>query len=458
MQFKNILDKNKKQIESFLNQGNERSLKTKKNIIASFFIKGFSLLTSLLVVPLTIDYLDKTKYGIWLTLSSVLAWISFFDVGIGNGLRNKFAIAKARGEIKKARIYVSTSYALMLIIIVPVTLLFLSINHTLNWPKILNATADMSSELSFLAAVVLVFTSLQFIVKVISYILLADQRPAVNDLLSLISSIFIIVSIYFLTKITDGSMLYIGAVFSGFPFLVMMIASVVFFKKSYKYYRPAVEYVEFGFSRDLLGLGFKFFILQIAGLVVFQSANIIIAQILGPEYVSEFNIAYKYFSIPLMAFIIILTPIWSAFTDAYTSNDKSWMINVLKKLKKIALLFTVSIIFMLIISQFIYNIWIGDSIKISFSTSLFMTIYIILFIWMSLYVYLINGIGTIKLSMYLSFIEIIGNIALAIFLGKYFGLIGILVSMALFVALKGILIYIQVNKVLNDNAIGIWGK
>ena len=84
--------------EKFLNKGQERSIKAKKNIISSLLIKGGSIGVSLLLVPLTINYVNADRYGIWLTISSIVAWFSFFDVGLTQGLRNKFAEAKASGD------------------------------------------------------------------------------------------------------------------------------------------------------------------------------------------------------------------------------------------------------------------------------------------------------------------------------------------------------------------------
>ena len=90
-------------ISSFINflgldKGHERTVKAKKNIVASFVIKGLNIAIGLILVPLTINYLNPTKYGIWITLSSVIGWFSFFDIGLGNGLRNRFAEAIAVGD------------------------------------------------------------------------------------------------------------------------------------------------------------------------------------------------------------------------------------------------------------------------------------------------------------------------------------------------------------------------
>ena len=76
-------------ISNNFTKGHERSIKAKKNIGLSFLIKGASIAISLILVPLTINYINPYRYGIWLTLSSVVSWFSFFDIGLTNGLRNK---------------------------------------------------------------------------------------------------------------------------------------------------------------------------------------------------------------------------------------------------------------------------------------------------------------------------------------------------------------------------------
>ena len=82
----------------------------KRNIVGSFAVKGINVLISLLLIPLTIGYINSKLYGVWLTLSTIVTWISFFDIGLGNGLRNRAAEAIAHGKIKYARVLVSTSY------------------------------------------------------------------------------------------------------------------------------------------------------------------------------------------------------------------------------------------------------------------------------------------------------------------------------------------------------------
>ena len=100
-------------VKGFISKGHQRSVKAKKNIITSFIIKGFSIILSLAFVPLTVSYVNPLRYGIWLALSSIIGWFSYFDIGFGNGLRNKFAESVAKKEYDRARIYVSTTYAVI---------------------------------------------------------------------------------------------------------------------------------------------------------------------------------------------------------------------------------------------------------------------------------------------------------------------------------------------------------
>ena len=85
-------------IVSFINSGSSRSANLKKNVLASYCIKAVSILIGLVRVPLLLTYLDTEKYGVWLTIASMVMWIQHFDLGLGHGLRNKFAEAWALGD------------------------------------------------------------------------------------------------------------------------------------------------------------------------------------------------------------------------------------------------------------------------------------------------------------------------------------------------------------------------
>jgi len=147
-------------IKNFITKGHPRSVKAKKNIIATFGLKGSSILISFLLVPLTLNYLDTTKYGIWLTIISIVGWFGFFDIGLGNGLRNKLAEALAVKDYELARCYVSTTYFVLTAIIGIVYILFLFVNHWINWAVILNTAPNLEDRLRVIVLVVVTFFAL----------------------------------------------------------------------------------------------------------------------------------------------------------------------------------------------------------------------------------------------------------------------------------------------------------
>jgi O-antigen/teichoic acid export membrane protein len=439
-------------------KGHERSVKAKKNILASFLIKGLGIAISLVLVPLTINYINPTRYGIWLTLSSVVAWLSFFDIGFGNGLRNKLAEALAIGEVELARIYVSTTYAILSMIICVVLVLFLCINPFLNWAKILNTDPDMAGELGILVIIVFVFFCLRFVFQLINTVLSANQEPAKASFFDFLGHLFSLVIIFILTKTVEGNLVLLGTVFSLTPVLVLILSSLWFYRNTYSRFAPSIKYVRFSYARNLMSLGIKFFIIQIAALVLFNTNNIIVTQLFGPQEVTTFNVSFKLFSIITMMFSIIAIPLWSAFTDAYAKEEFGWIKNTLSKVRKVWVILIVLTIMLLSGSPWIYKMWVGDAVTVPFALSAAMGSYVIVYIWQTMHVFFLNGIGKIRLQLYLVIFSGLVNIPLAIFLGKKIGLVGITLTSTLLFTFMGIVFSIQTKKILNKTAINIWNK
>ena len=115
---------------------------------------AFICLTSFLLVPLTLSYLDAENYGIWLTLSSFIAWFSFFDIGLGNGLRNKFTEAKANGDMTLARAYVSSAYFTIGGVCLLLMLVFFGLNFFIDWTTVFNTNITLQKDLSLLMPIV----------------------------------------------------------------------------------------------------------------------------------------------------------------------------------------------------------------------------------------------------------------------------------------------------------------
>jgi len=449
----------KKKINNFFS-GHQRSVKAKKNIIASLTLKGTSILISLVLVPLTINYLSPSRYGVWITLTSVIAWFNFFDIGLGNGLRNKFAIAKAEGNDELARVYVSTTYAILTIISIALFGVFIIANHFLNWNRILNVSLDDVYQIEKLIFIVFSVFCFQFVVKLINTVFLADQRSAMSSTINTVGSLMSLIVVFVLMKTTNGSLLYLGASFSIINLIVPLLASIWFFNTSYKKYKPSLRFVNLKYAKDLLSLGGAFFLGQCAALIVFSTDNMIITQLYGPEEVVPYSIALKYFSVVNVGFTIVVSTLWTAYTEAYYQKDFAWIKRVTKKAMKSWFLVLIVLVLMLFVSNNVYSLWVGNKIKVPFLLSFFMACWVGVSSGASIYGNFVTGIGKMRLALCHSVFVAIVNIPLSIYLASNFnlGVSGVILATFLGEIPLLILLFIQYKKIINGTAKGIWNR
>ncbi|WP_154656058.1 oligosaccharide flippase family protein [Bacteroides gallinarum] len=438
---------------------NSRSVVIKKNIIFSFLLKGISILISLQVIPMTVNYINPTRYGIWLTLSSIIAWLSYFDFGFAHGFRNRFTEAKANGEILLAREYVSTTYAILFILFSGIFLLVTTINYFIDWSKILNIDADYHSELQIVFGILAFFFCLNIVASIFTTMLTADQKPALASLIQTSGQVSAFIGIYILTKSTSGSLTALAFTFSGIPCFLLVVVSIIMFRcGKYREISPRLCFIRFCLAKKILGLGGQFFAIMLSMLFIFQFINIIISRIEGPEAVTQYNIAYKYFNVLNMIAIIVLTPFWSAFTDAYVKKDFKWMRKTVKKLECMWLVCIPILVIMVLCSDNLYRYLAGGSVSIPFPLSLSMAFFMLFQTIGNVYMYLINGTGKVRLQLILYLSIAIIAIPIMQMSCRLYGVEGVLLVPAITFGLQAVVGKIQITKIINNTAKGIWFK
>lgn len=429
------------------------------NSLISLVVKGVTVLCSLIIIPLTINYVNPTRYGIWLTLSGIIGWVHFFDLGLGNGFRNKFAEAKANGNHTLAKEYVSTTYATITCIVVTVFSLSLIGNCFIDWSSWLKVDATYREELSRVFVIVLVFVCSNMVFNLFSTLLTADQKNGYASLIGGIGQILSVLCIWILTKYTSSSLFNLALYYSGIPTIVMLLVSLYMFSFSkYKLYRPSFGTIRPSLIKNILSLGVSFFIIYLCLIAVFQLVNFALSRELGPQAVTQYNIAYKYFNVLYMSITILVTPYWSAFTDAYTLKDYTWMRSTTKMLDKCLLLSVGICMIMLLAASWFYKIWIGNSVAIPYSLSIAMMVMTIASCYGLVYMYLINGIGTVRIQLITYVIAAIISWPGLIVSCRTFGLAGIVIMPTICYIAQALLGKIQLNKIMNQTATGLWIK
>ncbi|MDA3884315.1 MAG: MATE family efflux transporter [Candidatus Delongbacteria bacterium] len=443
-----------------LDKGTDRSRKVKTHVLLSLIYRGVNLLLGLIMLPLVLSYVNNEEYGIWVTLFSIITLFQFIDVGLDGGFRNKFAISLAKKNNEDAKYYVSTTYAATCIIATFVFIALFTANFYINWVEVLNTSDIYGNNLKILFLFVLGSFLLTLMLKTVITMLVADQKPSIPNLTSLIQKILQVISVWLLIILTKGSLLKLGITFSIIPVVVLLFFNIYYFSTLYESYRPRFKYIKISYLKDIMNLGIKFFIIKIAVVVLFATDNIIITQLFGPEDVTTYQVANKYFGMGLMLFLIPTQAIWSAVTEAYHKDDFKWIKKAVNKMIKLWLILFIVILVMLLTYPFIFKLWLNGKVIVPYSLSIGWASFVLLQSFNAIFVNVINGIGKVKIQLFTAINTMIINIPLSIFFAKTLnlGVAGIIYATSVSIIISIVLRLVQYRKLMNGTATGVWNE
>ena len=440
------------------NISRKRSSRLQKNILVSFLAKGWSAIIVLASVPITLKCLGEYNNGVWLTISSVMLWIDNLDIGLGNGLRNKLAIYLAHEDENRARSLISSTFAMLTYIIIPVMAVLLLLVASLDNYQLLNVDPSKTADLNQVLAVTIILVCTTFIFKLIGNFYMGLQLPAVSNLLITTGQTLALIGTFIVYRVDSHSLMHIALVNTTAPLLVYLIAFPYTFWVKFPRLRPSVRLINLKEAQAVIGMGIQFFIMQISSIVLFMTANILISRLFSPSLVTPYQITYRYFSIMLVVFTVVCMPFWNATTDAYERGDINWILNATRKLRLMTIGIMICMALMILVSPWVYDLWIGD-ITIDIRMSMVMAAYIFTLIYSMRYSYFINGIGKLRLQLIFTSSAAIVFIPLAWLVVRFTGdIIWFMVVMCL-VNIPGLIVNrIQFYKLINGKATGIWTR
>lgn len=452
-----------KRLISFLiscfGKGDSRSQKLKRNTIWVFIIRYSSYLIELIKVPILLSYLDNERYGIWLTIVSIVLWTHQFDFGLGTGLRYKFTESLTLGDKQRGKALVSTAYVSMTIIMTGVFLLMSPVGFFLDWSNILNASSVSNNELMMSVMAVLAIFVFRFIVELISVILKADQRAALANLMVPMGTVLSLICILLLKLVTHNS-LVLACIAMALPYaIILLLSNLYFFAKDYHEYIPSIHFFKREMIKDIYSLGLKGFIGHLAALFVFTTANFLISNVMTPSDVTTYNIARQYYALPITFVTTITIPLSASITDAYVLEDYVWLKRIMRKFNYMMGLAIIIMLLMLSVSDFAFHLWVGDKVLVPIVLSVIFVIDGIFTIWATPYVDFLGGVGKLSFRVYLSLFKILTFLPVAIFLLRQLGLPGLVIATLFINTLPNLFFgIIQYRMIIDKRAYGIWNK
>lgn len=399
------------------------------NILSNFLFKGLGIGLSFISIPIMLKYLDKDNYGLWILILSITSWIYTFDIGIGNGLKNRLAETLTKKNEKEAKEYIATSYFFVTIISIIFFLLSYIILKNINLSKLLNITYISNNELNKILLINIGFVCINFIFSLCNNVFLGSQKSYLTSINSVLSQIIFFIFLLNLFYFKKNSIVLLSLTYGLGIFLSHTILSIYYFYKN-KNLLFKIKDIRLNKTKNIFGIGLKIFLVQIAGLIIFSTDNFIITKYTGVENVAIYNIVNKLFGIPLLAMTLITTPIWPAATKAFHERNIEWLKNILKKLQKVFVSLLILTIIMIILGKPFIKIWTLGEIEPSLSLVVVCGLATLLTCFSNIYSTIIFGIGIGWGIVILSLTQAIINIVVSLISIIYFdlGIVGVVLG------------------------------
>lgn len=375
-------------------------------VVQSLFVKVGSIVVAFLATPAYMRYFsDQIVLGVWFTLVSIFNLFLSFDLGIGNGLRNRLTESLAQKNQQKTKEYLSSAYISISLFIFVVAVIVTGLVQIAPLNKFLNISQDIISSQILKTGISICVIGLcgQCVFRLITSICYAIQKAAIPSFLTFLTNLTLLIVVWLAPQFdTVGErfivLCVVQAMLSNLPLLV---ATIVVFQRNLANAKPSLRAFNLVSAKSLLRLGLTFFLLQASVLLISNCNEILITFFIGPEWTVNYQVYYKIFSLPSTLFFMILTPFWSAITKARTEKRYRWLKNTHCFVCAFAILAAVGALVLVPFVPFIARIWLKEQatqVEIVWQCSLWFALWCGTNMWMHGNCTFANGMEWMKVQ------------------------------------------------------------
>src|SRR5262249_24406119 len=424
------------------NQGQQRYQRIIHSTLAAAIARGLNLFVGFISVPLAVGYLGRERYGIWVTISSLLVLMQFSDFGVGSSLLNAVADAYGRDDRRQAQRYVSTAFWMLVVAAIVLWIPFGAASH---WIAVQLFSEKGTSPLTFeaaaavLAAITVFFVN--FPLSLLPAVLSAYQQNTIANICAMITSIGNLIAII-VVVVLKGGLVWLVLGYTGCGLLVNAITWVWVAGYAKPWLRPSLSALDPSIVRGLFGPGLKFLVIFVFSAVNLQTDNLIISHFLGPGSVTPYSISYRLLSYAVIFQSFAVVALWPAYTEAKARGDAAWI----RRAFKANLIFSIvsslplTIVFVVFVQQIIRS-WAGEAAVPNSSLLVWMAIWNLMLAIMSVANFLLYALGRLTGMTIYGTVTAVVNIILSIVLVQKWGVNGVVFASVLSV---GLLSYIPI--------------
>jgi O-antigen/teichoic acid export membrane protein len=383
---------------------------------------------SFVAMPMCLAYLGVPAFGVWAAITSIVAFMAFADLGIGNGVLNLLSQAFGRDDAQAIRQIMATALAILAGLGAAGFAVFVVLHPFVRWDILLGAQAVVPAPA--VASAVFVFAvvfAINLPTTLIQRMQFALQQGHINGVVQAGSGVLSLVLIFLVTKTSLGLPGAVAATLAA-PVLTTL-ASAVWMRLRVPEYLPSRHDFTPARVRPILTSGLQFLFLGLAFCLAQMSDSLVIANTVGAADVASFAVHQKLAS-PI-AFIggMALTPLWAAYGEALARGDVTWIKQAFRRSLAILAIAGLGLSVLLMLSlEPLMHLWLRGRLPADPAMAAALLVWVsVELIGKAVSVFL-HGMGMVAQQLWIAAIFLPVCLAAKVFGGLHYGATGVVVG------------------------------
>jgi O-antigen/teichoic acid export membrane protein len=296
-----------------------------KAVASAIFGKGTNLIVGAITVPITVRYLGAEGYGLWMAIVSTVGMVIQFDIGIANTLTNLISEAYAKEDRKLAAEYFTTALWIILGLVLVMGLIGWLVWPLFNWASLFHVKSPLLAHQAPIAMAVAFIAFLGYLpAGLATRILGGYQELHIANYFGIAGSVLGLLSILVVAHFRLSLPFLVGG-YAGSALIANVACLLWIFLIHKPWMKPWPTRIKRAMTGSIFGSGSKFFLIQLANLIVWNSDNIVIAHFRGAAAVTPYSITWRLACYITALQTLAVPALWPAYSEAYARGDIQWV-------------------------------------------------------------------------------------------------------------------------------------
>lgn len=409
--------------------GHSRSCRLLKSAGYTFVGKGAVLLSSAVSVPLALRYLGPELFGVWITISSTVALLVVCDLGVSNAVTNVIAEAYATDNKALASECATSALGLMTCISGCIAAFGAAAYPFISWEALFPVHGVDVLRLTRQAAAAGFMVYLIGLPSGLAPKLLGGYQEMHTAAIFLAggsaSSVLGIALVIWLR----GGMLGVVLAGAGAWVIANYVCLGWLWRSHMRWLSPRARNCTRSMMKRLISGGSDLFILQAAGLIVFNSDSLVIAHYRGLTEVVPYGVTWRLVGYAAALQAVVTPALWPGYAEAFVRGDIPWMRKTLASVMKLTIGITgTASVGLMIWGRQLIRAWAGAGAVPSEPLVIAMCAWVLISAFMGNTATILLATNQTRLQTRLSVIAAILNLGLSITLVQRIGSIGVVLG------------------------------